>query len=69
MAPAQPIMSPMPRIGAVLSAVTVGLAMPGFLALLLILAGWLVRLALNRRRLADWESEWNTVEPRWRSPR
>ena len=65
----QPVMSPMPRIGAVLSAVTVGLAMPGFLALLLILAGWLVRLALNRRRLADWESEWNTVEPRWRSPR
>jgi hypothetical protein len=43
--------------------------MPGFLALLLILAGWLVRLALNRRRRADWESEWNTVEPRWRSPR
>ena len=65
----QLVMSPMPRIGAVLSAVTVGLAMPGFLALLLILAGWLVRLALNRRRLADWESEWNTVEPRWRSPR
>jgi hypothetical protein len=65
----QPVMSPMPKIGAVLSAVTVGLAMPGFLALLLILAGWLVRLALNRRRRADWESEWNTVEPRWRSPR
>ena len=65
----QPTLSPMPRIGAVLSAVTVGLAMPGFLALLLVLAGWLVRLALNRRRLADWESEWNTVEPRWRSPR
>jgi hypothetical protein len=38
-------------------------------ALLLILAGCLVRLALNRRRLADWETEWNTVEPRWRSPR
>jgi hypothetical protein len=49
--------------------VTVGLSAPVFLALLLILAGWLVRLALNRRRLADWETEWNTVEPRWRSPR
>jgi hypothetical protein len=65
----QPTMSPVPRIGAVLSAVTVGLAMPAFLALLLILAGWIVRLTLNRRRLADWESEWNAVEPRWRSPR
>jgi len=65
----QPTLSPTPRIGAVLSAVTVGLSAPAFLALLLILAGCLVRLALNRRRLADWESEWNTVEPRWRSPR
>ncbi|HEX6853658.1 MAG TPA: DUF3592 domain-containing protein [Streptosporangiaceae bacterium] len=65
----QPTLSPMPKIGAVLSAVTVGLSVPAFLALLLILVGWLVRLALNRRRLADWETEWNTVEPRWRSPR
>jgi hypothetical protein len=65
----QPTLSPMPRIGAALSAVTVGLAMPAFLALLLILAGWIVRLALNRRRLADWGNEWNAVEPRWRSPR
>jgi hypothetical protein len=65
----QPTLSPTPKISAVLSAVTVGLSVPVFLALLLILAGWLVRLALNRRRLADWETEWNTVEPRWRSPR
>ena len=62
-------MSPQPRIGAVLSAVTVGLSAPAFLALLLILAGWIVRLVLNRRRLAAWESEWSAVEPRWRSPR
>jgi Protein of unknown function (DUF3592) len=65
----RPTKSPMPRIDAVLSAVTVGLAMPALLAVLLILAGWLVRLALNRRRLAGWETEWNAVEPRWRSPR
>jgi len=62
-------MSPIPKIGAVLSAVTIGLAAAGFLALLLILAGWLVRIALNRRRLADWDTGWSTVEPRWRSPR
>jgi len=65
----RPAMSPIPKIGAVLSAVTIGLAAAGFLALLLILAGWLVRLALNRRRLADWDTGWSTVEPRWRSPR
>jgi hypothetical protein len=65
----QPTMSPVPRIGAVLSAVTIGLATPGFLALLLMLAGWIVRVTLNRRRLADWESEWRVVEPRWRTPR
>jgi hypothetical protein len=65
----QPTLSPMPRIGAVLSAVTVGLAMPGFLALLLMLAGCIVRVILNRRRLADWESEWRVVGPRWRTPR
>lgn len=65
----QPVMSPMPKIGAVLSAVTIGLSAPAFLALLLMLAGWMVRLALNRRRLEDWEKEWNAVEPRWRSPR
>jgi len=65
----RPTLSPVPRTSAVLSAVTVGLAAPVFLALLLILAGWVVRLVLNRRRLADWENEWNAVEPRWRSPR
>lgn len=65
----QPALSPMSRIGAVLSAVTVGLAMPAFLALLLVLTGWVVQMTLNRRRLADWETEWTAVEPRWRSPR
>jgi hypothetical protein len=65
----QPTISPMPKIGAPLSAATIGLAMPGFLALLLMLAGWIVRVTLNRRRLADWESEWRAVEPRWRTPR
>jgi len=65
----RPTMSPIPKIGAVVSAVTIGLAAAGFLALLLILAGWLMRLALNRRRLADWDTGWSTVEPRWRSPR
>jgi len=49
----QPALSPMPKIGAVLGAVTVGLSMPAFLALLLTLVGLLIRLALNRRRLVS----------------
>ena len=65
----RPVMSPVPRISAVLSAVTIGLSAPVFLALLLMLAGWIMRMTLNRRRLADWENEWTAVEPRWRSPR
>ena len=64
----QPAMSPQSRSSAVLSAVGTGLSAPVFLALLLILAGWIVRLILNRRRLADWENEWKAVGPRWRSP-
>jgi hypothetical protein len=60
--------SPMSQTSAVLSAVTLGLAALGVLAHVLMLVGWVVRIAMNRR-LADWETEWRTVEPRWRSPR
>jgi hypothetical protein len=35
------------------------------LAVLLGILRWLVRRALDRRRLADWESAWLTVGPRW----
>ena len=35
------------------------------LALILWLAGYLAKAVLNRRRLADWEQAWRTVEPRW----
>jgi hypothetical protein len=39
----------------------------GLTALAALLAGltWLIRRALDRRRLARWESAWLTVEPRW----
>jgi hypothetical protein len=40
-------------------AATAGLACP------FVLAGGCVRLILNRRRLADWESGWRAVGPRW----
>jgi hypothetical protein len=39
----------------------------GLTALAILLAGltWLIRRALDRRRLARWESAWLTVGPRW----
>jgi hypothetical protein len=38
-------------------------------ALVLILCYWLCRRALDRRRLAAWESDWALVGPRWTSRR
>ena len=38
-------------------------------AFVLILSYWLCRRALDRRRLAAWESDWALVGPRWTSPR
>jgi hypothetical protein len=35
------------------------------LALLLTLVGGLARWLINRRRLAGWDAEWQTTEPRW----
>jgi len=61
-------MSPMSKTSAALSAATLGLAALGVLAHVLMLVGWIVRVAMNRHRLADWETEWRTVEPHWRSP-
>lgn len=35
----------------------------------LILCYWLFRMALDRRRLAAWESAWALIGPRWTSRR
>jgi hypothetical protein len=40
----------------------------GGLAVVLATAGWLARMALDRRRLAGWDAEWLATGPRW-SPR
>jgi hypothetical protein len=39
------------------------------LAVTLILAGWLGRRALDRRRLAAWDADWLATGPRWSSRR
>jgi hypothetical protein len=40
----------------------------GSLATVLIVAGWLARRSLDRRRLAAWDADWLATGPRW-SPR
>ena len=40
----------------------------GSLATALIVAGWLARRSLDRRRLAAWDADWKANGPRW-SPR
>jgi hypothetical protein len=40
----------------------------GGLAVVLSMAGWLVRRSLDRRRLSGWDAEWLANGPRW-SPR
>jgi hypothetical protein len=41
----------------------------GGVAIVLIICYWLCRLALDRRRLAAWESAWSLTGPRWTSRR
>jgi hypothetical protein len=43
-------------------------AAAGALAITLIVAGWLARRTLDRRRLAAWDADWLATGPRW-SPR
>lgn len=38
---------------------------PGVLAVLLLIVALVVRLLLNRRRLAGWETNWAFVGPKW----
>lgn len=38
---------------------------PAILAVILLGVGWLIRRLLDRRRIADWATEWSAVEPLW----
>ena len=48
--------------------IMLGALLAGFLAAVLITAGWLVRRCLDRRRLSGWDAGWLANGPRW-SPR
>jgi hypothetical protein len=64
----RPTVSPMEPYNVVANAVAIGIGSQFVLAVILLMAGCIVRLVLNRRRLADWDDEWRTIEPRWRTP-
>lgn len=38
---------------------------PAALGIVLLIAAWLARSVLDRRRLRDWAAEWSAVEPEW----
>lgn len=38
---------------------------PAALGIVLLIAAWLARSVLDRRRLQDWAAEWSAVEPEW----
>jgi hypothetical protein len=53
----------------ILSSLAIPLWWAGGAAIFLIICYWLCRLALDRRRLAAWESAWALVGPRWTTRR
>ncbi|MEU3948812.1 hypothetical protein [Streptomyces sp. NPDC029526] len=50
------------RFQTVMAGATVGVTAGG----LALIAGWVLRTRLLRRRTAEWESAWRLVEPAWR---
>jgi hypothetical protein len=61
----QPTGSPLPNTELVRRVVGAQMLAPAVLAVLLICVGGLVRLLMNRRRLAAWETGWAYTGPRW----
>jgi hypothetical protein len=49
--------------------VTAGVLVPAVFGVLLLIAGDVVRVVANRRRMAGWTREWETAGPKWTSLR
>lgn len=65
----QPVAPPPGRALMMVGAVLTALAVAAGIAAALLIPYWLCRLALDRRRLAAWESAWALTGPRWTSRR
>jgi len=61
----QPVASPGGQVAMIVNALAAGAAVAGGAGIALLISYALCRLALNRRRLAAWESAWSLTGPRW----
>jgi len=61
----QPVAYPGGQVAMLVNALAVGAAVAGGAGIALLICYALCRLALNRRRLAAWESAWSLTGPRW----
>ena len=65
----QPVAPPAGQVAMVVNALAVGAAATAGAGIALLIFYTLGRLALDRRRLAAWESAWSLTEPRWTTRR
>ena len=65
----QPVAPPAGQIAMIVNALAGGTAAAGGAAVALLICYALCRLALDRRRLAAWESAWSLTGPRWTTRR
>ena len=65
----QPVAPPVGHVAMIVNALAVGAAAAGGAGIALLIAYTLCRLALDRRRLAAWESAWSLTGPRWTTRR
>ena len=61
----QPVTPPGGQVTMIINALAVGAAVAGGAGITLLISYALCRLALDRRRLAAWESAWSLTGPRW----
>ena len=61
----QPVAPPGGQVTMIVNALAVGAGVAGGAGITLLISYALCRLALDRRRLAAWESAWSLTGPRW----
>ena len=61
----QPVAPPDDQVTMIINALAVGAGVAGGAGIALLISYALCRLALDRRRLAAWESAWSLTGPRW----
>ena len=65
----QPVAPPAGQVAMIVNGLAVGAAAAGGAGIALLISYALCRLALDRRRLAAWESAWSLTGPRWTTRR